>query len=175
MSVSLEGMTPEAIAELAIAAKGMLENPATRTRALTLYKEVKPDASIPEIDLPHQFNAALAEERQKREALENRMREDDVRRDIEAKRAAMVSKGIPSDKVVEVEKLMTERGIMNHDTAADFYLSQQKLATPTSPDIGSRFHSQGLPVIDAAPFGGSIKNWAKAQAMAQLERNPLRH
>ena len=174
MAVSLEGMTPDQITELAIAAKGMLDNPATRERALRLHKEVRPDVNIPEIDLPHQFNTALAEERSKREALENRMREDDVRRDIEAKRSAMIQKGIPADKVVDVERLMTERGIMNHDTAADFYLSQQKLATPTAPDIASRYHSQQLPVIDSKPFGGSVKNWAKAEAMKAFQENPLR-
>jgi hypothetical protein len=173
MTVSLEGMTPEAINELALAAKGMLDNPETRLEALGLYKKIRPESSIPEIDLPAQFNTALAEERTKREALENQIREDSVRREIEGQRAAVVAKGIPADKVVEVEKLMTERGIMNYDTAADFYLSQQRLATPTAPDTASRFHSQALPTMDTKPFGGSVKNWAKAEALQAFKDNPL--
>lgn len=175
MAVTLEGLTPDAIAELALAAKEMLSNPATRTRALQMRKEINPALNIPEIDMPAQFQTALAEERAKREAIEARMLEEDVRRDIEAKRAALSSKGIKPEQVAEVEKLMTERGIMSHDTAADFYLSQQKLATPTSPDIGQRYHSQQLPNLteQIKPFGGNIKNWAKAQAMQVLQANPL--
>ena len=103
MTVSLEGMSQAAIGELALAAKKMLNNPETRLEALRLHKKNSPDQHIPEIDLPHQFNTALAEERVKREALEAKLLEADVRRDIENKRSSIVSKGIPADKVVEVE------------------------------------------------------------------------
>ena len=165
MAVTLEGMAPEAIAELALAAKGMMSNPETRLQALALHKKVNPDISIPEIDMPSQFNTALAEERAKREAIEQRLLEADVRREIEGKRAAMVAKGIPADKVAEVEQMMVERNIGNHDSAAEFYLMQQKMAVPTAPDLTNRYKGQAMPTIDTKDFGGSVKNWAKAQAM----------
>ena len=164
-NVTLEGMTPESIAELAIAAKSMLSNPDTRLEALAMHKRANPTLNIPEIDLPAQFNTALAEERSKREAIEQRMMEADVRREIEGKRAAMIAKGIPADKVGEVEAMMLERSIGDHNSAAEFYMMQQKMAVPTAPDLASRYKGQAMPTIDTKPFGGSVKNWAKAQAM----------
>jgi hypothetical protein len=158
-------MTPDQITELAMSAKGMLDNPATRMQALALHKQNRPDVIIPELDLPVQFNTALAEERSKREAIEQRMIEADVRRDIEGKRAAMVAKGVPADKVHEVEAMMLENSIGSHEYAAKAYLMQQKMAVPTAPDLANRYRGQSMPAIDTKEFGGSVKNWAKAQAM----------
>ena len=164
--ISLEGMTPEAINGLAALAKGLSDDPKTRTRMLELVKERDPSLSIPEIDLPAKFTTALAEERTKREALENKLREDDVRREIMAKRQEIQDMGIAKDKIPEVEKLMTERSIGDHKTAAEFYLAQQKMGEPTPPP-GAQYKPMTLPVIDAKPFGGNMRTWGKAQA-AQL-------
>lgn len=161
--ISLEGMSPDAIQGLAMLAKGLTDDPKTRGRMLSLVKERDPGLNIPEIDLPQQFHTMLSEERGKREAIENKMREDDVRREVMQKRQEIQSKGISASEVVEVEKLMTERGIVNHDTAAEFYLAQKKMGEPTPPP-GAAYQSLTLPVIDAKPFGGNMRSWGKNQA-----------
>jgi len=161
--ISLEGMSPEAIQGLALLAKGLTEDPKTRTRMLSLAKERDPTLNIPEVDLPVQFTSLLEEERTKRQAIEDKMREDDIRREIREKRDTIMKKGISAAEVTEVEKLMTERGIVNHETAADFYLAQKKMAEPTPPP-GSRYQPLQMPKIDAKAFGGNMRTWGKNQA-----------
>ena len=163
MAVSLEGLSNEAIVGLAQLAKGLTDSPATRMRALTLAKELDPSLSIPEIDIPHQVNATLQEERTKREALEAKILENDVRQQVREKRETLKqSRGLSDADVAEVEKLMVEKGINNHDTAAEFYKAQQQSATPTPYKMG--FGSHQKPDIDTKPFGGNIGQWSRNEA-----------
>ena len=159
----LAGMDEATIRGLAETAKGLLDNKDTRSGFLQQVKRANPTLSIPEIDIPDSVSAQLAEERSKREALEARIRENDVRADIERKRQAIRGKGIGESEVAEVEKLMVERGIANHDTAADFFLAQKRMATPTPPS-GKSYESLTLPKIDATQFGGNMRNWGKNTA-----------
>lgn len=131
--ISLEGMSPEAVQGLALLAKGLSDDPKTRGRMLALAKERDPSLSIPEIDLPEQFNTLLATEREARVKIENEMRDDRIRREVNERRETIMGKGIAKEDVEKVEKLMTERGIVNHETAAEFFQAQQHMATPTPP------------------------------------------
>lgn len=171
MAVSLEGLSPEQITELAAVAQGMLQNPTTRLRTLALHKELNPDLHIQEVDLPKSFESALAEERGKREALENRIREDEVRRDIANKRAEIVSKGIPANKVSDVEKLMVDSGMTNYGAAADFYLLQQRAAIPTPPSAFAPKVKANAP--NFKDFNGDSAKWAENEAMKALHE--MRH
>jgi hypothetical protein len=163
--ISLEGMSSEAIQGLAQLAKGLSDDPKTRGRMLALVKERDPTMSIPEIDIPEQFNTLLATERDARVKIENKMRDDDIRREVREKRDTIMGRGISAAEVVEVEKLMTERGIINHDTAAEFYLAQKQMAVPTPPAHLS-YQPLELPKFDLTK--GNVRTQGKALAAEML-------
>ena len=161
-TVSLEGMSPEAISGLAMIAKGLSDNPATRGEFLNLTKKANPHLAIPEVDVPVQINGAIAEERAKREALEQEILKDRVERDVEKRRLQLMKdKGLTEAQVGEVEALMVEKQIPNHETAADFYNMQRQAAKPT-PYAG--YGSHQLPKVDTKDFGGNIGQWARNEA-----------
>ena len=162
MSVSLEGMTPEQIADLATLAKAQLDNPKTRHHFLQNSKVVNPDVSIPEVDIPLQMKAMMAES-QKVIGLQNdeiaRMK---MERDIDKRREGLMKKhNLSENDVTEVEKMMLEKQIASHDTAAEFYLSQQKSAAPTP----SMFSTNSMPKIDLKAQGvQNMGQWARNEA-----------
>lgn len=169
MNDILEGLDEATIKELAATAKGLAENKDTRMGFLQLVKKGNPSMTIPEIDIPESVNAQLKEEREKREVLENKFREEDVRRAIQEKRNTIMGKGIAASEVAEVEKLMTERGIVNHETAAEFYLAQKRIATPTPP-AGRAYEPMTVPKLDAKPFGGNMRSLGKSMAAELFQK-----
>ena len=161
MSVSLEGLTPEAIADLAVALKSLTDNPKTRRQTLALMKQSDPTLNIPEVDIPMQLNGILQQNEQRMAKMENSLNEERLRNEILSRRNAVVKKGIVSeDEVAEVEKLMLEKGITSHETAAEFYASQKKSATPTPAQFGQPLISQP----DLKVMGGDINQWARSEA-----------
>ena len=164
--VSLEGMSPEAISGLAMIAKGLSDNPATRNDFLKLTKTANPHLAIPEVDLPLQINNSISAERKKIESLESELLKDRVERDVEKRRAKLMkTKGLTEEQVTEVESLRVERNIANHETAADFYNMQRQVAKPT-PYSG--YGSQQVPKVDTKDFGGNIGAWARNEAAATI-------
>lgn len=162
---SLEGMTPEAIADLAALAKGLSENPKTRGQFLGLMKAADPNVSIPEIDIPARLSAAVRPHLQKIEQLEARERERDIKEEIEARRKALSdSRGLSKTEVAEVEKLMMEKGISNHDTAAEYYLNQKQVAAPTP----SSFSQPSIPKPDLKGMGLNLNQWARSEATTAI-------
>lgn len=163
--VSLEGMTPEQIADLAALAKGLSDDPKTRPYFLNMMKARNPDLSIPEVDIPLQIDAAISPKLKKLEELEKKDQEREMRDMIrERRQKLMTTKGLKEEQVAEVEKLMVEKGISNHETAADFYLSQQNAATPTP----SSFSHPSMPKPDLKAMGGNINAWARNEATSAL-------
>ena len=163
IEVSLEGMSQEAIAGLALLAKGLSNNPDTRNKFLELTKQANPTMSIPEVDIPNSMNSLLTAERAEREKLEKELLKDRVERDVEKRRNNLkVVKGLSDTDIAEVEKLMVEKNIASHDTAADFYNMQRKSATPTPGFAGYGSHS--VPKPELKDFGGDMKKWALNEA-----------
>ena len=160
--VSLEGMSQEAISGLAMIAKGLSDNPATRNDFLKLTKTANPHLAIPEVDLPLQINNSISAEREKIAALEKELLKDRVERDVERRRESLMeNKGLNKADIAEVEKLMVEKNIASHETAADFYNMQRQSAKPT-PFSGHGSHQ--MPKIEAKDFGGNIAQWARNEA-----------
>jgi hypothetical protein len=163
MDTSLEGLSQEAIVGLAQIAKGLSDNPDTRKSFLGLVKAADPSASIPELDISNQITSAVAEERSKREALENKIMERDARDNVINRREAIKkSKGLSDEDVAEVEKIMVEKGISNHDTAAEFMVAQRQSAKPTPFQAG--YGSHQAPQVDTKPYGGNIAQWSRNEA-----------
>jgi len=165
MAVSLEGMTPEAIADLAALAKGLSENPKTRQNFLGLMKAADPNLSIPEIDIPSRIAGATKPYIDKLEAMEKAQAERDMRDRINERRQSLVkNKGISESEISEVEKLMVEKGIQSHETAADFYLSQKSAAQPTP----STFSQPSIPRPDLKKMGLNINQWSRNEATSAI-------
>jgi hypothetical protein len=130
---SLEDLTPDARDELALLARELAENPNTRESFLRLTKKARPNMTIDTIDMKDSLDARFAEYEAKNAALEGRLREKEALEDLEKRRQSLVKKGkaTSDNDVAEIEKIMLERGITNHETAADYYEFMKTAATPT--------------------------------------------
>jgi len=161
MPVSLEGLSPEAIADLAALAKGLSDDPKTRPTFLRMMKDRDPSLSIPEVDIPANIGAAVKPYLDRIGKLENEGREREIKDTILQRRQSLIKdKGVKESDIPEIEKMMVEKGISNHDTAAEFFLSQQNSAAPTP----SAFSQPAIPRPDMKAMGGNIGAWARTEA-----------
>jgi tetrahydromethanopterin S-methyltransferase subunit H len=75
------------------------------------------------------------------------------------------------DDILEIEKLMTEKGIANHETAADYWRHMKQSAVPTPSGfptpVMSKFDIKGYM---KNPVGAAREN--AAAALAELRKNP---
>ena len=145
MSVSLEGMSQEEIAGLAMIAKRLGDNPDTRLGMQKLMKQADPSLRIPELDIPIQMQSQLDERDVKLAAMQKRLDDEALERRIREQRESIRAMGVPADKVADVEKLMVDKHIASHTTAAEFWKAQQSMATPTPPEGRKTFMSFSLP------------------------------
>jgi len=174
--MSLENLSDGEIRELALLAKELHDNPDTRRDALRLTKKIRQDLPIPELDLQDTVEKTRAHMQSKIDALEAKLRENDARKTLEERRNALKSKGKVSsdDEIKEVEKLMVEKKIADHETAADYFnwMKQAEVDKPT-PIF------QGSPVLnnfDLKNYFKNPQNAARENAMQALNelRSPRR-
>lgn len=128
---SLEQYSPEQLQEFGKLYAALTSDPHTREFTLRATKKVSPNVPIPEIDLQDRMNASLKPLADKNAALEARLVERDVRDRIESKRGSLRKQGLSDDQIEAIEKVMVEKKIPDHDTAAEFYKLQQQTAAPT--------------------------------------------
>ena len=131
--MSLEDLTAEARDELALLARQLAENPKTRKQFLRMTRDARPNMPVPELDIEDKANSVLEAANARVEALENKLREKDATDELERRRNSLVEKHLVrnKDEVAEVEKLMLENGIQNHETAAQYHAWMKQAATPT--------------------------------------------
>jgi hypothetical protein len=107
-----------------------------RLQQLRLMKEASPDRVIPELDTEDRIHSALTpiqeENKKLREDLDRREALDGLK---EKRRGLKDKFAFTEQDVTAVEKLMVEKGIANHDTAAEFYKANQRVATPSVPSF----------------------------------------
>jgi hypothetical protein len=171
--MSLEDLTPEARDELAALSRQLAENPNTRKDFLRLTKKVKPDMPIPELEIEDATNAATSQMRGELESLRNQMREKDAIEELNRRRSKLKAKGlIESDEDIEhVEKVMLEKGITNHEAAAEYWSFMKQAATPTPTGYNpSAIKGFNLDQFWKNPVQGA-RNEAAA-ALNELRRNP---
>ena len=174
---SLEDLTPEARDELALLARELAENPSTRENFLRLTKQARPSMTIDAIDMKDTIDAKSRELQDKYDALEAKMREREAVEELERRRQALIEKGKAKSKddVKEIEKVMLEKGIQNHETAADYYEFMKTAATPTSPQV---FNSSFMNETARDTLSKFYKNPAvaardeAARALTELRKNP---
>ena len=124
--MSLENLSLEARDELAALAQTLAENPETRKDFLRMTKKVKPDLPIPELDIEDYTHRAVSRSEDRVQALEAKLREKEA---IEELQKGLISN---ESEVGDVEKIMLERGITNHETAAEYHQWMKQAAVPTS-------------------------------------------
>jgi hypothetical protein len=171
--MSLENLSLEAQAELAALAKSLAENPKTRKQFLQLTKQVRPDVPIPEIEIEERTNAVLETANKRVESLEAKLRAKDAKEELERRRTNLRTKQLAEsdEDIADIEKLMIEKGIANHETAAEYHSWMKQAAAPTPSQfpqpVMSRFNTQDYmknPV-------GAARDAAHA-ALAEFRKNP---
>jgi hypothetical protein len=132
--MSLENLSLEARDELAALAQTLAENPETRKDFLRMTKKVKPDLPIPELDIEDYTQRAVNRSEDRVQALEAKLREKEAIEELQKRRQSLMKKGLISNEseVGDVEKIMLERGITNHETAAEYHQWMKQAAVPTS-------------------------------------------
>jgi hypothetical protein len=164
MAVSLEGMTPEQIAEMAMLTKTMSDNPKTRGRFLGMMKELDPNTSIPEVDIARGIFGALKPALDKIEKLDNEAQVRRAEAEVMSRRNSLYESGFTKAEVESAEKLMIDKGISDHATAARLLRLEQQAAIPTP----SSFSQPAMPKINVKEMGGNINSWARNEATAAL-------
>ena len=172
--MSLENLDPSARDELAALAQQLAENPETRKEFLRMTKKVKPDLPIPELELEQTVNRAVSQADQRVQQLEAKLRERDAMETLEKRRQALMEKGLieSKDDIKAVEKLMLERGITNHETAAEYHKWMKQAAVPTS----SGYNPSAVKNFDLNRYWKNPATAAREEAVKALNelRKPTR-
>jgi len=156
---SLEDLTPDARDELALLARELAENPNTRESFLRLTKKARPNLTIDSIDMKDDLDSRFKVMQEQNDALHNKLRERDALDELQNRRKNLVKTGKAKseDDVGEIEKVMLEKGITNHETAADYYEFMKTSAKPTSPNV----------------FNSSFMNETARDTLSKFRTNPV--
>ena len=132
--MSLEDLSLEARDELAALAKKLADNPKTRKEFLRLTKSVNPDLPIPELEIEDRTSSALDQMRAENEAIRAKLREKEAMETLEKRRNSLVKKGLvqSEDDIPQVEKVMLDKKIADHETAAEYWQWMKQTAEPTA-------------------------------------------
>jgi hypothetical protein len=171
--MSLENLSVEAQQEFAMLAKSLFEDPRTRKPFLKLTQQVRPDVAIPEIEIEERTNTVLQQAEDRVKSLEDKLRAKEAKEELMKRRDTLVKKGLvdSEDDIKEVEKIMVEKGIANHETAAEYHSWMKQAAAPTPSQfpqpVMSKFNTKDFmknPV-------GAARDAAHA-ALSEFRKNP---
>ena len=170
--MSLENLSLEARDELAQLAQTMADNPKTREAFLRLTKEVNPDLQIPEIQIKDMTRSELDAMRKENEALQAKFKEREAVDELNKRRSSLVKKGLinSEDDIPEIEKIMMEKQIHNHETAAEYHNWMKQAAKPTP----SGYNPSAINKFDLSAYWKNPANAARSEAAKALSevRNP---
>jgi len=174
--MSLGSISLEARDELASLMQTLAESPDTREDTLRLTKKVKPGLNIPEIDLKDSTNLALQQIRQENEQIRAELKSRDAQAALENRRKNLMKKGLASseDEVDAIEKLMIEKGIPNHETAAEYHQFMKQAAKPTPTGYNpSAVRQFDLGKFWKDPRGAAQQEAVKAFADLRKPQRPI--
>ena len=131
--MSLEDLSYEQRDELALLMKELADNPATRKEALRLTKKVRPNLPIPELEIEDYTEKKVSKAEERVEQLEAKLREKEALEELQKRRDRLIKKGLAqSDEDIEqIEKIMLEKKISDHETAAEYFDWMRQAAQPT--------------------------------------------
>ena len=171
--MSLEDMSFEQRDQMALLMRELSDNPETRKEILRLTRKVKPGLVIPELDIEEHTHTAVSAANRRVEELEAKMREKEALEDLQKRRMSLIKKGLIQDEseIEQVEKIMLDKGITNHESAAEYWdwMKQSAVPTPTgyNPsavakfDLGKYYKNPVMAARDEA-----------SKALNELRRNP---
>lgn len=164
---TLEDLAPEARDELALLARQLADDPATRTSFLKLAKKARPNVPIPELDIADRITASEETTLGRMAQMEAREAERVAMDTLTQRRADVRAKyNLSADDLKQVEKIMLEQGIQNHDTGAQFFDWQRQAATPTptgySPNVMDKTARDTLSKFWKNPAGAARDEAANA-------------
>jgi len=136
--MSLEGLTESQIKQLAAGMQQLLQSPDAETRrgAQRLLKKVDPKLTFPEIEQEEALQSALKPVIEDTQKLRTELQEKEFKQRVAAEHARVQARGF---KVEDVQKFMTDRGIVNFDTAMNVMDMEQRLAAPTPESIAGNY------------------------------------
>ncbi|MFN3078152.1 MAG: hypothetical protein ABT940_15040 [Alphaproteobacteria bacterium] len=172
--MSLEDISIEQRDELAALAKQLAENPDTRKDFLRLTKKAKPDLPIPELEIEDATHNMLSKANERVEGLEARLRERDARDKLNEARQGLLSRGLAKSNsdIEQIEKVMLEKNIPNHETAAEYWNWMNQSATPTP---GTTYNPSTLAKFDLSKYQKNPVAAARDEAfkaLNELRKNP---
>lgn len=171
--MSLEDMSFEQRDQMALLMRELSDNPDTRKEILRLTKRVKPGLVIPELDIEDHTSNAVSASNKRVEELESKIREKEAIEDLNKRRMNLIKKGLIRDEseIEQVEKIMLDKGITNHESAAEYWDWMKQSATPTPTgynpsavskfDLGKYYKNPVMAARDEA-----------SKALNELRRNP---
>lgn len=172
--MSLENLSPQARDELALLAKQMSDDPDVRPHFLAYAKKVRPELVIPEIEMRSQAEKAFEQRDKEIREIKAQLAEKEAMEEVQRRRQDIVRKGkVREEEIAEVEKVMVEKKIADHDTAADYMRWMKQMAEPTP---GSTYGGQ--PVMNKFDLKNYFKNPVNAArneavaALNELRKNP---
>jgi hypothetical protein len=148
------------------------DNPATRKEVLRLTKKIKPDLVIPELDIEETTTNAVGETRRELEAMRAELAQKRAEEDLERRRNSLIRKGYAAsdEDVEEIEKVMLEKKIADHDTAAEYWQWMKQSAAPTPTGYNpSAINKFDLSKYYKNPVGAARDEAAKA--LQELRKN----
>ena len=168
--MSLENISLEARDELAALSQMLAENPETRKDFLRMTKKVKPDLPIPELEMEDYTRQAVNQSEQRVQQLEAKLRERDAVEELQKRRNALMKKGLiqSESEIEEVEKIMLDKKIHDHETAAQYHAWMKQAAVPTS----SGYNPSPVKQFDLNRYWKNPAGAARTEAMNAL--NDLR-
>ena len=172
--MSLENISIEARDELALLAQTIADHPKTREAFLRLTKEVNPDLQIPEIQIKDMTRSELDAMRKENEALQAKFKEREAVDELNKRRSSLVKKGLidSEDDIPEIEKIMMEKQIHNHETAAEYHNWMKQAAKPTP----SGYNPSAINKFDLSAYWKNPANAARSEAAkAMSESRNLRN
>ena len=171
--MSLEDMSFEQRDQMALLMRELSDNPTTRKEILRLTKKVKPDLIIPELEIEEHTSNAVSAAQRRVESLEAQLREKEALEDLEKRRMKLMKKGLIQDEseIEEVEKVMLEKGITNHEAAAEYWQWMKQSAAPTP----SGYNPSAVAKFDLGKYYKNPTAAARdeaSKALQELRKNP---
>jgi hypothetical protein len=175
--MSLEDIPQEGRDELALIYKTLADHPETRKDILKLTKKVRPDLPIPELEIEERTSQANLELRKEIEMLRNDAMERDAREKLNSRRSTLKQKGLASsdEDIDQIEKVMIEQQIPNHETAAQYWqwMKQSATPTPTTTYNPSPLNGMNLNNFWKNPVRGAREEAAKALMDLRKPTRPI--
>lgn len=176
--MSLEDIPAESRDEMALLSYDLSNDPETREEFLRLAAK-KRKMSMPELEVKDYTRKKVSEAEERVAQLEAKLMEKQALEDLESRRNRLIKKGLvdSEEDIPEIEKIMLEKKIGDHETAAEYFNWMKQAAVPTgNQSIGykpSPLQGFNLNEYWKNPVQGARNEAAKALAELRKNNRPI--